>query len=137
MFKTKNLFLSILFVFITFSCKNENHTLTKIQGKLIVLDSSRSSNQQIKNIIKPYKDVMIKEINTVISFAPKNLVRTDGNMQSSLGNLIADLCFEKADSIFFLKTGKHVDFAMSNYGGIRAGIDKGNVTNRNVFEICY
>ena len=135
MFKTKNLFLYFLVFFLSFSCEKENYSLTKIKGELITLDSTSLSKEQIKSVIKPYKDSMIKEINTVISFAPKSLVRTDGKLQSSLGNLIADLCFEKADSIFFAKTGNHVDFAMSNYGGIRAGIDKGNVTNRNVFEL--
>ena len=34
-----------------------------------------------------------------------------------------------------LKTGKKVDFSMSNYGGIRAAITKGNVTVSNAFEL--
>lgn len=127
-------FFIVLLVFFV-SCKKQTHTLQKITAKTTTIDSSFSSNSEISTLIEPYKETMITEINKVLSYTPKNLVRTDGNMQSSLGNLIADLCFKKADSIFYTQTNKHADFSMFNYGGIRSGIYKGNVTNGHVFKL--
>lgn len=117
------------------SCTQQAPELTKIKGTLIVVDSTKSTDSKIQETIAPYKTRMIEEISTVISYAPKNIIRTDGNLQSSLGNLLADLCFVKADSIYFAKTGKHADFSLFNYGGIRAGINKGPVINKNAFEL--
>ena len=78
---------------------------------------------------------MVKEINTVISYTPKNLTRTSGKLESTLGNLLADLSYKRANPIFNKETGKNIDFAMFNYGGIRAGIQKGNITNKHAFEL--
>ena len=78
---------------------------------------------------------MTKEITKSLSFSTKILERTDGNLQSTLGNLVADLSYEKANELFKNKTGKTVDFSMSNYGGIRAAIMKGDVTVSNAFEL--
>ena len=78
---------------------------------------------------------MTEEISKTLTYAPNTLERTDGNLQSTLGNLIADLSYEKANELFEKNTGKKVDFSMSNYGGIRASITKGNVTVSNAFEL--
>lgn len=117
------------------SCVKKNQQIDKITANITPIDSIQQSDSSIVRVINPYRKKMINEINTVISYAPNNLVRTDGNMQSSLGNLLADLCFAKGDSIYYTRTGKHADFAFFNYGGIRAGINKGNVTNKHVFEL--
>jgi 5'-nucleotidase len=63
------------------------------------------------------------------------LVRTDGGLESSLGNLFADMCYQRANEVFKSRTGNNIDFAMFNYGGIRAGIGKGNITNENAFQL--
>ena len=78
---------------------------------------------------------MTEEITKILSYAPYTLERTDGNLQSTLGNLIADLSYKKANELFEKQTSKKVDFSMSNYGGIRAAITKGNVTVSNAFEL--
>lgn len=124
-------FISLLF----FSCQEKKYTNTKITSTLVSIDSSLDSNKAIANTIAPYKKKMLAEINTVLSYAPKDLVRTDGHLESSLGNLIADLSYERVNPIFFKETGNNIDFAMFNYGGIRAGISSGNVTNKNAFEL--
>ncbi len=133
--KIKNILALLVFLVLVTSCVKQDYKLEKIVAKKIQIDSTQKENSSITKEILPYRNQMIKEINTIISYAPKNLVRTDGNMQSSLGNLLADLCFEKADSVYYSKTGRHADFAFLNYGGIRAGINRGNVTNKNVFEL--
>ncbi len=123
--------LSILFI----SCKNEKYAVVKITAKTTAIDSTLASVNAITETIAPYKEKMINEINTIISYASKDIVRTDGRLESSLGNLLADLSYERSNPIFHKLTGKNIDFAMFNYGGIRAGINKGAVINRHAFEL--
>ncbi|QMU66754.1 MAG: UDP-sugar hydrolase [Flavobacteriaceae bacterium] len=125
----------MLVVFLFYSCKNASHRNTRIEAKTIAIDSSLKSDASYIRFIEPYREQMITKINTILTYASKDLVRTDGNRQSSLGNLMADLCYERANPLFEKQFGKTIDFAMFNYGGIRSGIFKGNVTYRNVFEL--
>lgn len=131
----KKIFLFILLSSILFSCDREVKNLVKISAKTNVLDSLIPQDSAIIKEFLPYKKKMVEEINKVLSYAPENLVRTDGNLQSSLGNLIADLSYNKANELFEKETGKKVDFAMSNYGGIRAGIWKGDVKVIHAFNL--
>jgi len=123
--------LSILLI----SCKKDKYAIVKITAKTVAIDSTIAQVDTITKIIAPYKDKMLKEINTVISYAANDIVRTDGVLESSLGNLLADLSYERSNPIFNKLTGKNIDFAMFNYGGIRAGINKGVITNKHAFEL--
>ena len=128
----------ILYFFIlslVISCKNEPYFLTKIEGKQLPITEGINYKKEIEDFIKPYKESVDKEMNTIISYTTTNLVRTDGELESSLGNLMADLCFEKANPIFKSRNGKNIDFALFNYGGIRAGITQGNITTQNAFNL--
>lgn len=129
----------IAFLFLSISlfnsCKEKKLTVTKISANTIAIDSTLETDNSYNSIIKPFKEKMMTEVNTKISFTKTDLVRNDGVLESSLGNLIADLSYERANPIFNKLTGRNIDFAMFNYGGIRAGITAGNVTNKNAFEL--
>lgn len=126
------LFLTILLVN---SCKNEPQFLVKIEGKLIPITKDINSIDNIDSFIEPYKLKVDKKMNTILSFTKIDLVRTDGVLESTMGNLMADMCYEKSNPIFNSRTGKNIDFALFNYGGIRAGITKGNITTANAFNL--
>lgn len=129
-------FIIPLIIFLTlFSCKSQLNQLVKIEGSQTTINETIASDKTIENSIKPYREKVEKEMTTVISYTPINLYRNDGDLESSLGNLMADLSFEKANPVFNSRTGKNIDFAMFNYGGIRAGISKGNITNESAFNL--
>ena len=130
----KNIILLFCFSMLLSSCKEETYVVTKITAKTIAIDTTIASVNSITQAIAPYKERMIKEINTVISYTPKDLVRTDRKLESSLGNLLADLSYEIGNPIFKDQTAKNIDFALFNYGGIRASIAKGEITNKHAFE---
>ncbi|AUC14731.1 UDP-sugar hydrolase [Tenacibaculum sp. SZ-18] len=130
----KKILFSFCLLFL-FNCEEAKKSLVKITAKSIKVDSTLSPDNSIENIIAPFRDKMETSINTVITYTKKDLVRTDGELESSLGNLMADLSFERANPIFNKKTNKNIDFAMFNYGGIRAGIPAGEVTNKHAFEL--
>lgn len=127
------LILSCLSVLL--SCKKPVKRLQKITAKTIKVDSTTKNTPAIDKFISPYKDSLEVAINTVLTKSVKDIVRTDGEMQSSLGNLMADLCYDIANPIFREKTQKNIDFSMFNYGGIRAGLPKGNITNKHAFQL--
>ena len=118
-----------------FSCKNNSLHLIRIEGKQLPITEEISSVIAIDSIIKPYRIKVEKEMNALLSYSSIELNRDDGMLESSLGNLLADLCYQKANPIFNLRTGKNIDFAMFNFGGIRAGISKGNITMENAFNL--
>lgn len=130
----KTLFL-FLFIVSIIGCKNGSYEVSEINAEKITLNPEIQQDSIIIGVFLPYKDKMTEEITKILSYAPYTLERTDGNLQSTLGNLIADLSYKKANELFEKKTGKKVDFSMSNYGGIRAAITKGNVTVSNAFEL--
>ncbi|TCI93185.1 5'-nucleotidase C-terminal domain-containing protein [Tenacibaculum sp. M341] len=125
----------LCFILLFVSCKQTNKHLTKITAKTIAVDSTIASSSEIDSIITPYKNKMTAEMQQVLCYNPTDLVKNDGELQSSLGNLMADLCFENALPIFKEKTGKDIDFAMFNNGGIRATIPKGKVLTENAFKL--
>jgi 2',3'-cyclic-nucleotide 2'-phosphodiesterase (5'-nucleotidase family) len=131
----KKIIISFFTIILIFSCKNEPQHLVKIKGEQLPITEEITPTKAIETIIEPFKDKVEKEMNIVLSFTPKNINRYDGKLESSLGNLMADLCQERANPIFNSITGKNIDFTMFNFGGIRAGISKGNITTRNAFQL--
>jgi 2',3'-cyclic-nucleotide 2'-phosphodiesterase (5'-nucleotidase family) len=131
----KKFILSFFVLILLQSCKNEPQHLIKIEGKLLPVSSEITEKSNIDNFIEPYKEKVEKEMNKILSFTPVDLNRYDGELESSLGSLMADLCFERANPIFLSRTKKNIDFSLFNFGGIRAGITKGNVTTEHAFQL--
>jgi len=129
-------FIILIFTIFSFiSCKNESQNLVRIEGKQLPITEEIISKKDIEAFIKPYKEKVKKEMDVVLSYTSKELNRYDGELESSLGNLMADLCYERANMVFNSRTKKNIDFAMFNFGGIRAGISKGEITNQHAFEL--
>ena len=116
-------------------CKNEQLEITKIQGKQIQIDQIFYPDSSITEFVLPFKNELQHKISRILCYNPTTLTRTEGDLESALGNIYADICYQKADSIFNRLTGKNIDFALFNYGGIRTVIPKGNVTVGNIFEL--
>lgn len=131
----KNTILILFIISLSVSCKKDPQYLVKIEGKQLPITAEIATDKTIEDFIQPYKEKVEAEMNTVLSYTPKDLVRTDGELESTLGNLMADLCFERANPVFNSRTGKNIDFAMLNFGGIRAGITKGDIKTINAFNL--
>ena len=130
--------LSILFTILLagfFSCKKEEIQLHQIRAKQIVLDSTTTENKTITDFIKPFKTHLNNELDATLSNTPSDLTKKDGILESSMGNLMADICYIQGNPIFKNRTKLEVDFVLLNHGGIRSAIPKGNITARNAFEV--
>jgi len=130
----KSIFL-ILLISLFLNCKKEQIQVYKITGEQIEIDENYIGDTLFSTFIEPYKAKLQDEVNRVLCYNPKTLTREENDLESSLGNAYADICFDKSDSIFNIQTGKNIDFALFNYGGIRTVIPKGDITVNTIFEL--
>jgi 2',3'-cyclic-nucleotide 2'-phosphodiesterase (5'-nucleotidase family) len=126
-------FMCLLLLFA--SCKKTERSLTKITAKNIAIDATIVSSTKIDSMVAPYKAKLIGEMEKVLSYATIDFTKKSIEMQSTLGNLVADLSVEMANPIFKEKTTASIDFAMFNSGGLRSSIFEGNVTKESAFKL--
>ena len=133
-FKIKHFVIFTTFCLIA-SCKPEESTVNKIDGKQIIIDSSLAKETKIDSFILPYYNRINTILDSTLAYAPKVLTKDDGQYNTSAGNLMADMLLEQSNPIFKSRTGKEVDFVLFNHGGIRSIISKGNVSARTAYEV--
>ena len=117
------------------SCKKADQHLTKITAKNIAVDSTLVPNAKIEALIAPYKVQLTDDMQEALTYTPVKLTKQNISMQSTLGNLLADMCVVVADTLYKEKTKNTIDFAMFNNGGIRASIPAGNITKEHAFKL--
>lgn len=93
-------------------------------------DSLTASDAHIETVIRPYRDSMQAEMKQVLVIS--DTVLTKSQPESDLGNLLAEILLDKSQKY----TGRKVDIAVINFGGIRiTQLPKGSITNENAFEL--
>lgn len=125
--------LKLCFLLLIFSCTHSK--ISKIEGKRIDINDSILTEQSIEDFIKPYREHINKNMDSVISYAPETYSKSDGELNTAIGNLMADAVYSESNPIFNKRTGKNVDFVLLNHGGIRSIISKGNITTRTAYEV--
>ncbi|MGK4567689.1 5'-nucleotidase C-terminal domain-containing protein [Flavobacterium sp. 3HN19-14] len=125
-------------LFLTFlvfaACGSQHNTITEIKGKQIGITDKSSQTPAIEDFVKPYREKLDADLNTVLAIAPETIDKI-GEWQSPMGNFMADVTLKKGDSVFIKRENKHIDICLLNHGGIRAIIPKGDITTRTAFEI--
>lgn len=131
-------FKPILILVITLcflGCKQEKMQVTRIEGKQISISDSLKANTEIETFIKPYRDHVNQDLDSVISFSKETYSKKDGELNTAIGNLFADAIFEQCNPIFNNMTNNDIDIVLVNHGGIRSIISKGNITRRTAFKL--
>lgn len=129
------LFVIFLTLFFVFSCSQKHYTVTKIEAKQLPVTEKDNQNPGIENFIKPFRDYINKDLDSVLAYSPETLDKSSGKWQTSIGNLLADVCLQKGNQVFKTREKKEIDLCFLNHGGIRAILPEGNVTTRTAFEI--
>ena len=130
----KLFFLFLIFTIIT-SCKTENLKTAEVTGKRIPITEEITPDTAIANFIKPYALHLNATLDSALAYNPYNLDKTDGELNTALGNLMADVVLEQANPVFKSRTGKEIDFVLLNHGGIRSPIPQGDVTTRTAYNV--
>nr|WP_083332216.1 5'-nucleotidase [Cellulophaga baltica] len=118
-----------------FSCKQEKPVLTEISGKQIAVSDTLIATDSIEAFVAPYRNRINEILDSTIAYAPKDITKNDGILNTTAGNLMADAVLELAGPIFKSRTGSSLDFVLLNHGGIRSIISAGNVSARTAYEI--
>ena len=127
--------LLIAFNAIMISCKTEKTELVRVNTSRIAIDSSIEEDTQISEFIKPYKQHLNATLDSSLAYNPGLLSKNDGDLNTAIGNLMADAVFIQANPVFKKRTGKSIDMVLLNHGGIRAEIPAGNVSSRTAYQI--
>ncbi|NER11060.1 hypothetical protein GWK09_11065 [Muriicola jejuensis] len=128
-------FVLFITIGLLISCAREPSRLHAVSGEQVPVNSVIIPDDSIESFIKPYRKRVNEVLDSVLAYAPVTLQKTDGELNSSEGNLMADIILTQARPIFKSRTGKEVNMALMNYGGIRNVISAGPVTARTAFEV--
>lgn len=136
--KNYNVVTCYFVLFLTFllsaGCHPPRLSVTKIEGKEIGITDQNKEVAALEDFIKPYRDHIDKDLSTVLAVAPQTLDK-NGQWQTSMGNLFADVVMLKGNPVFVAREKKTIDIILLNHGGIRSIIPQGDVTARTAYEI--
>ncbi|MCH8905433.1 MAG: 5'-nucleotidase C-terminal domain-containing protein [Bacteroidetes bacterium] len=123
--------ISFAVVILLFLVSCERHfVVSKHSAERISVNASLPSDQEIINIIQPYKDSIDELMSVVIGNSAISMSK--GRPESLLGNLLGDLVLDKSKAL----TDNKVDFAILNYGGIRIStLPAGEITVGKIYEL--
>ncbi|MEM5566450.1 5'-nucleotidase [Psychroserpens sp. AS72] len=128
--------LILLFsILILSACKKQDVYLNKIEGKQINISDSLEINKNVEDFIKPYREHVNANLDSVLAYAVDTYSKSDGDYNTAIGNMMADAVYEQSNPVFKSRTGEDIDFVLLNHGGIRSIISKGNITTRTAYEV--
>ena len=125
----------ITITFILFSCTEHSKRPYKIEASLISVSDKLPSNDSITAFVAPFRNRINRVLDSTLAFVKKDLVKDDGDRNTSAGNFLADVVLEQANPIFNSRTNKEIDFVVLNHGGIRSIVSKGDVNTRTAYQI--
>ncbi|MFT5862162.1 MAG: 2',3'-cyclic-nucleotide 2'-phosphodiesterase (5'-nucleotidase family) [Flavobacteriales bacterium] len=117
------------------SCQKQGYALERIQGNSVNINNNIPSDSIINQFIAPYKESVDNEMDKVLAHTPKALSKKDSKYNTAIGNMMADAVMEMANPIFQKRTGYPFHAVLLNYGGIRSGLNAGDITTRAAYEI--
>ena len=133
-----NRFYQILFIGITLFATgcSSNYNYDNIDYSRIDIIGLEDST--LTDIINVYKDSIDLKLDNVIGFSKGLYTKDDYSkikFNSSLGNLIADIIYKQADSVFYKSFGNNIDFVLQNHGGIRSSLLEGEIKLTDAYKI--
>ena len=128
-------FAVVLSILIFPGCKNEPLVNAEIKGERIAIDDKTIPDTEIENFVKPYSEHINKTLDSILAYNPGDLNKSEGELNTAIGNLMADIVMEQANPVFKSRTGNDIDIVLLNHGGIRSTVGKGPVTARTAYNL--
>ncbi len=123
-------FFLFLFLCCIASCQPTIYKKQRTEQKFIEVNKGLQPDAAIEAMILPYKQKIDAEMNRIIGTAARELPKQREARELLLGNFVADLTFERAQSF-----RKDLDLAFVTSGGLRVPIAKGVVKVADIFEL--
>jgi 2',3'-cyclic-nucleotide 2'-phosphodiesterase (5'-nucleotidase family) len=125
-------FIALILGFL--SC-NEAITTESTDSQRLKIDNNLKSNSEIDSVIRPYRIRLEASMNEVLSYSDNEYKKTEGALNTAIGNLMADAVFEQSSPIFKKRYNLDLDLVLLNHGGIRAPLPKGPIFTKTAFNI--
>ena len=106
----------------------EDGKITAINGKLIPVGNKVAKNVAVETVVNVYKAKLAETMNVVIGSSDVDLMGDRGQVRTRETNL-ADLIID------VMREATKADLAVTNGGGIRASIAKGDITVGSVYTV--
>jgi 2',3'-cyclic-nucleotide 2'-phosphodiesterase (5'-nucleotidase family) len=108
-------------------------TLTYVGGGHTRIEQGLPADSAAERLIQPYRTKIEKEMSEVLAF--NDSLMKPGRPEGRLGNLLADVVYQRAFRFMLDSFGFPLHACLLNNGGIRAPLPAGNVTLGQVFSI--
>jgi 2',3'-cyclic-nucleotide 2'-phosphodiesterase (5'-nucleotidase family) len=124
-------YLVLISATLLWSCgkNNQQDYSSSIISSSTEISEKNGIDSDLVNLIKPYKDILEDSMNMVIGTAQENILKSFP--KNPLGNLVCDIMLDFTKR----KSENKVDFALSNNGGLRVPINKGEITVGDIYEL--
>ena len=130
----KGILSALISLCLLVGCKNKI-SLSKIGAQRIEINDSIAPNKDIEAFITPFRNHVDSSLNAAVSYSKTYYSKKDGELNTAIGNMMADAVMKQAGPVFKSRTGHTLDFVLLNHGGIRSTIPKGAVTKRTAYEV--
>lgn len=128
--KNRLILISFAFLLLPLVGSAQENSFT-FKASRVLMDSTWDKNSEpiVAGIIEYYKPEMDRLMQQVIGHTDYEM--RSGRPESLLSNFAADAMLEYAQKI----DNKRVDFSLTNFGGLRASMPKGEVRRFDIFSI--
>lgn len=133
--KNKQIVLFITILVLSSCVGADKKQLSEVTGNQISIDSTITATESIDAMVAPFRNRINTILDSTLAYAPKPLTKDDGDLNSSIGNLMADIVDIQASPVFEARTGHAIDFVVLNHGGIRSIVSKGKVNARTAYQL--
>jgi len=123
-----------IIILVLASCQHD-YSKNQVKSERISINSSLQNDSKIDQFIAPYRARLEASMNQVLSYSAGEYIKTDGELNTAIGNLMADAVFERTSPILKQRHGLNLDMVLLNHGGIRAPLPKGPVLMKTPFNI--
>lgn len=123
-----------IIIFVLASCQ-EHHSKNQAEGQRISIDYSLEKDTVIDNFIAPFRSRIEASMNQVLSYSTGKYSKTNGELNTAVGNLMADAVFERISPVLKQRYNLDLDIVLLNHGGIRAPLPQGPILMKTPFNI--
>lgn len=125
--------IGIWFFALWISCHPKTAPLVATQNdNLYLSDSTTSTDSQIAEFIKPYRDSLQEKMGRAVTILPQKITHSRNNPHSRIGPWLTDILLTEGRKAF---PNYAIDGALYNPGGIRIPQLQDTVTVRDIYEL--
>ena len=120
--------LALVVGFFLVSCHKKGSLKVVDHGTVLVSALPQDKDNAMSEFLKPYIYTESKTMDVVIGYSAMTM--TKARPEGLLNNWEAKALYIEASKL------DSIDFLVSNYGGIRANLDEGDITIGDIYRIC-